>query len=115
MQVETFSPESRLPGRAKSWYWISLDTGASASGWNSATNLWQFGYGTDRNRFARSVGLVFPTWLPMILFASVPATKFAISMRRRRRQRRQGLCPSCGYDLRATPERCPECGRDARA
>ena len=32
----------------------------------------------------------------------------------RRRHPPPGLCPGCGYDLRATPGKCPECGTPAK-
>jgi hypothetical protein len=44
------------------------------------------------------------------LFLSVPAVIVEWLWRVARRNR-PGVCPKCGYDLRATPDRCPECGR----
>jgi hypothetical protein len=44
--------------------------------------------------------------LPVALVASMRAFPWL----RRRRARLAGRCESCGYDLRATPQRCPECG-----
>ena len=53
-----------------------------------------------------------PYWPVALVTSVLPACLLLTTVRRRRRQRRlhAGLCPACGYDLRASPGRCPECG-----
>ena len=53
-----------------------------------------------------------PYWLLTTLMSIPPAWWLFRLVRawRRRKHAAQGLCKTCGYDLRATPERCPECG-----
>ena len=50
-----------------------------------------------------------PSWLLVIALAVLPALVVRRALVESGR-RRAGLCPGCGYDLRATPGRCPECG-----
>ena len=52
-----------------------------------------------------------PAALASILPAAWAAKRVRLKVRRQRADR--GLCPHCGYDLRASPERCPECGATA--
>ena len=56
-----------------------------------------------------------PLWMLAALFAMPP---IIVLLRRRWwviiERSRQGLCPTCGYDLRATTGRCPECGLEPR-
>ena len=50
-------------------------------------------------------------WVLAGSLAVLGAVLLALAWRRRRWVRAHpGLCPACGYDLRASPERCPECG-----
>ena len=56
--------------------------------------------------------LFLPAWFLFALLVAPPAAWWTVRARRARRQR-DGLCPSCGYDLRGSPHRCPECGTPA--
>ncbi len=83
------------------WYVGGLPPGQEFSaGWQRAT--------TGEKYRAWSI----PAWLPTVLFAVLPAVWAYRRGRRCYRERieRKGLCLTCGYDLRASPDRCPECG-----
>jgi len=66
--------------------------------------------GTPQSGYAMK-DIVIPIWHLTLLFAFMPAIRtFGALYRLRHKRGGAGVCPQCGYDLRATPHRCPECG-----
>ena len=100
------------PDRGR-WHWTLRRQ--NWMGYGGYTGRRRFGFG--RNGYdSAAIGIarytqqhstvVVPWALPAMLLAAVPGSL----LYRRLRRRPPGLCPRCGYDLRATPGRCPECG-----
>jgi hypothetical protein len=107
------------PSAAKRWR--SRPRGARGFEWESGPPhrvptrrgfLWETsGWRPMPSYVERRKALVAPHWFLVLLFAATPSARVFMGWTRRS-PRRDGHCPACGYDLRATPERCPECGTE---
>jgi hypothetical protein len=90
------------------WH-VSHEPGATIRGVSLGFHYYQAGRrlpdGSPWSSFEFSV-----PWWPLIALSMVLPGWWFVRRRQQRRMARLGLCPNCGYDLRATPGRCPECG-----
>jgi hypothetical protein len=59
----------------------------------------------------KEYALLAPHWFFVLISAILPAVYLRSCFRKRGAP---GGCRTCGYDLRATPNRCPECGTVAQ-
>jgi hypothetical protein len=110
------APDSSALKARDGWTWVEIPP-------NSAKNLYDvrgepggvtfagFSYVRSTMRSKGFLLIAFPHWSLLLALLVFPALRGWQLLRARRRQN-ENLCPQCGYDLRATPQRCPECGRE---
>jgi hypothetical protein len=101
---------------------VAVQTGSRRTlAYWSATEDWPHGhqpklrnlvtFGADLNPIyprGTSVALTLPHWAALAILGCMGAL-FRTAARCKSTDDRR-LCPTCNYDLRATPDRCPACG-----
>src|ERR1051326_7542880 len=89
------------PGESGSGLFDSKATRNNLLGFQTFDQIWDTG--------VHSRGFGIPHWFTLLITGS-PACWFLVRQIGGGNRRKRGLCPTCAYDLRATPNRCPECG-----
>ena len=96
---------SEIPANAKvGRHWNQAWTFRSSGG--------EYDRETNRSYATTGVGVMVPFWAIAVVAGLMPGWVGWRSVSGRWK-RRPGICPKCGYDLRATPQMCPECGEAA--
>jgi hypothetical protein len=80
-----------------------------ASGIGLTSDLNFVGFSLWRSAKRGNEGIVIPCWFVVIVLALGSAVFLRLRLGMSPVQGKE-FCISCGYDLRATPDRCPECG-----
>lgn len=116
LEASTVLPGNSLPQLCVYGRPGSLFSTSSSGPWPGRGGFAYFSYTDDLTILPRWGYREFSIvrWLFALVVcvpALAPEALAAARWLRRRRCRIAGLCPACGYDLRATPSQCPECGR----
>jgi hypothetical protein len=101
-------PFTMTNARRTFWRSIGLECGSISQTQSSSHDFTVH----DQDIAVQARWIVFPHWLVILSFSILPCRWGMDYLRHRRAAHRilKGLCPRCGYDLRATPNCCPECG-----
>ena len=105
---------ARQAERGERWEWMSRPPEGFAETTGKSLSRWGFlGWTVNTSDYpghhGSGVGWSTPCWFLLLICSLLPGLRIISGLRQGRRGR-EGLCPRCGYDLRATPGRCPECG-----